>query len=107
MRLVVITAVQRHLHPVYGTAHERVAFDVAQRLLKPLNAAEQFRRQADLFPENLDKPCLAEADLLGDLRDGARVRHSLKMREREDHRRMPRQRPGRMRSFTCSSAEPS
>src|SRR5215510_4341750 len=55
MRLVEVTARRCNICPI----RRRVLLDERPCLLKPLNAAEQFRRHAHLCLENLNEPALA------------------------------------------------
>ena len=66
MGLIEIAAGQRHCGPIHVAAQS----DAVQNVLEALDAAEQFRRQANLIIENIDKAAGAETDPAGDFGDG-------------------------------------
>jgi hypothetical protein len=55
MGLIEVSEIQGKSCPI----RKGILFDESPGLLKPLNPAEQFRRQANFILENLDEPTLA------------------------------------------------
>jgi hypothetical protein len=60
-----------------------VPLDHRKHPLEAVDAAQQLRRQPHLRREHLDEPPRAEADALGELAAGPRVRHGLDRGPRE------------------------
>ena len=96
MGLIEIAAIQRYAAPIYFAAHP----DVAQNLLKALDAAEKLGRQSNLIVEDIDETAGAEADLSGNLRDGGRSPQVSKFMQSIIDRRMPQQRLTRVSEQT-------
>ena len=65
VRLVIVTAVQCQMRPIDLAEGMRRANDS----LKPADAAEKFRRQADLIVKHFDESALAKSDLPYHLRN--------------------------------------
>jgi len=61
MRLVVVTAGQRDVHPINTLLFP----EAAQNLLKASDAAELLGRQSDFVAKHLNEVPLTEADLIG------------------------------------------
>ena len=59
MRLVEVAQLKRKIRPI----RDGIGVDQTAGLLKPLNAAEEFRRQSNLGLEDLDKATLAQTDI--------------------------------------------
>ena len=59
MRLIEIPARRCDLGPTYMLS----GLDFPKNGSKPLDAAEYVRRKSDTFAKEVDKPCMAQADL--------------------------------------------
>src|SRR5688572_28374905 len=92
MRLVEISAVQRHVRPVDFL----LVMDATQHVLKTSDTSKLLRRQPHFFAENLDESPRAQANLPGHGADRARGRQ-LKFLQRKADGRMRCQRPACLR----------
>src|SRR5947209_19530675 len=78
MRLIEVATTQRNVCPI----NLRRRVDETQDLLKTAHAAEQLRRQTDLFAKDLDEAPRAQARLIRHVRDRTRVSLALQFSER-------------------------